>query len=103
MNFKEVAANDLSVFLNFDEFAEEHTINGSKVNAIVDEDLKQRNGDLAYAEGVYFNDLTLYVASSDVSLPAIGELMTVDRKRLIVLNASNELGVNVIRLRKNES
>lgn len=103
MNFKDAAAQDIATFLNIDEFADTHTINNVEVQAILDEDLKQRDGGLAYAEGVYFADCTLYVAAGLIHLPVIGELLTIDGKDMIVLNSTDENGVYVIRLRKNES
>lgn len=96
--FKEAVAKDnKSVFINLDEFAENHIINGDSVPCIVDKDIIQDAGN-AYGgleyKGVFLNILTIYIAETDIKRrPVEGELLNLDGENYTVQNVSAEQGI----------
>lgn len=40
--FKENLKNDLDIFINYDEFAEEYELQGKKIFAVLDDDTMQK-------------------------------------------------------------
>ena len=108
MNFKDAVQGDIGTFLNLDEFADEHDINGLKVASILDEDLKDRDTSRSnksdYAEGVFFVEVNLYVAAQDgIWLPVVGEFWRIAGKQYTFLNPTEDNGIYIIRLGKNDS
>lgn len=96
--FKDAVAADVkNVFINIDEFAEEHDINGLIVKCVIDKNITAGNSFDTSGnplEGVFTNTLTIYVASRDVPVfPVEGELLRVDGSLHIVRKVSNEMGV----------
>lgn len=97
--FKEAVRKDVKgTFINFDEFAYWHTLNGKKVLCIIDKDITSevaaRNRDL---EGVFLNTLTIYVEDLDLNpRPVEGELLKVDGSFHLVQSVSDEDGVYAI-------
>ena len=62
MNFKDMVAEDVkNVFLNPDEFGEEHEIDGEKIMVIVDnnEQIEREKRVTSHANGVYMKSLRL--------------------------------------------
>lgn len=99
--FKDAVAADVkNVFINLDEFAEPHDINGETVDCVMDKNITAGNpldttGNPL--EGVFANTLTIYVATKDLpAAPVEGELLRVDGSLHIVRNVSDEMGVLVI-------
>ncbi len=101
--FKEAIAKDVKgVFINLDEFADKHFINGDSVPCIVDKDVTKEKGGITY-EGVFINAITIYVAESDIERrPVEGEILDLDGVNHIVRNVSSEEGVLVILAEVNE-
>ena len=98
--FKDAVAADVGrVFLNLDEFAEEHEIGHEVVPCILD--ITQANGDDSYL-GVFVNQLTIYVEVGVIETPVEGELLNVDGALHLVKSVSNEGGVLVIVTEGNE-
>ena len=98
--FKEAIAKDVKgVFINLDEFADKHFINGDSIPCIVDTDITKEKGSayggIAY-EGVFINAITIYVAEADIQRPVEGELLDLDGVNHTVRNVSSEAGVLVI-------
>ena len=74
--FKDAVAADVkSVFLNLDEFADMHDINGVKIRCVVDVD---EIGEAAQFVGVFKNAVTVYVAVGDMEAPVEGEIFRLD-------------------------
>ena len=98
--FKDTIAKDIkAVFINVDEFADEHELNGKKVRCVVDKDITAAAKDTMAnpLEGVFLNAVTIYVDAKDMDRkPVEGELLSLDRKRYIVRNVSVEDGMLVI-------
>lgn len=95
--FKDAVSNDImSVFLNVDEFADKHVLNGKKVICIVDKDLTEAAKKTVSnpLDGVFINAVMIFVKSSDLERqPVEGELLYLDDKMYIVRNVSEEMDV----------
>ncbi|GIO08006.1 hypothetical protein J31TS6_40340 [Brevibacillus reuszeri] len=101
MNLKEIMAADLDVFLNTDEFADEHTLGGKKIRLIIDSDTL--NGTpLPHAEGVSLWRKVIYVSCSDLGYrPNEGGLLELDNQTYEVVNVDEQDGLFVITLEAN--
>lgn len=105
MTFKECIRSDVTdVFLNLEEFAVEHTINGKKMRALVDnneliEREKKAKSDM---DGVNTKQTLIYVWAREYGgLPPVGYMITLDGMRYIVTDAINEDGVYSITVEAN--
>lgn len=98
--FKDAISNDVkTVFINLDEFADIHDLNGCEVACIVDKDLTTGVNDTITnpLEGVFLNTITIYVATKDIERkPVEGEQIKLDKERYIVRSVSEEEGILVI-------
>ena len=92
--FRDAILSDVdSVFLNADEFAETHILNGERVTCVVSVDVDKE----ATPEGVYLSTMTVYVRASALSRkPVEGELWNIDDGLHFVRNVSDEMGMLVI-------
>lgn len=103
MNFKDMVAEDVkNVFLNPDEFGEEHEIDGEKIMVIVDnnEQIEREKRVTSHANGVYMKEILFYVSKESMgNLPAIGRVMRFDKKSYNVTDAIDENGIYSISLR----
>lgn len=107
MTFKEQIRADVSaVFLNLEEFAVEHTINGKVMPAIVDnneliEREKKAKSDM---DGVNVKTTLIYVRARDFgALPPVGYSLRLDGMTYLITDAINEDGVYSIQLEANRS
>ncbi len=108
MSFKDsVLKDNLKVFLNLDEFAEEHLINGVSCKAIlqditiVEEDVAQRNS-LAYS-GVYGQRMLVNVRKDDLpEIPINGNVLYIDENLYMVESVADDMGMLTIQLVANE-
>lgn len=73
MNFKEQLAHDNKVvFMNINEFAEIHDINGKKVlciidnNEMVDREKRYQYKRSLYGDGIYLKEILFYVNARDL-------------------------------------
>lgn len=103
MTFKEAAARDIhAVFLNPDEFAQEHTVNGKPMPVQVDEnELLERDKGRAdvHQEGLYKSRRLIFVAVSDFGpRPAVGALLNLDGRPYKIVNCTEEAGMYSIEL-----
>lgn len=94
--FKDAVSKDVkAVFLNLDEFANEHTLNGKTVVCVVDKDLTTAGN--SHFEGVFLNTNTIYVDVKDMEQrPVEGQIIRLDGVRLMVRSVSVEEGIYVI-------
>lgn len=101
--FKNAVANDIhAVFINDDEFADYHFLNGNRVRCIVDTDITDafKGGNV---DGVFVNTCTIYVATSDIeNRPVEGELLELDDKTYFVRKVGFEDGIFAIVVEANE-
>ena len=111
MTFKEqIAKDNRTVFMNQDEFAETHLINGVEMpctvdnNELIDREKRYQYKKSLYADGIYLKQLLIYVKAEDFGpLPAIGRVVTFDKKSYIVADAINEDGIYSLCLEANKT
>lgn len=108
--FKDFVNEDLNVFFNLDEFAEEHELEGKLLTMIV-VDIKSDNTsttgiqrDQLYASQEVFKQYkTIYVKDSDFYIPKIDSVLDLDGEKYFVEEAGMEKGVIRILLSAHES
>ena len=104
--FKDTVKKDVkSVFINQDEFADEHVLNGQTVVCVIDEDLTTNVSDTVANPlyGVFVNMFKIYVSPDDLhNAPVEGEVLNVDGKICLVRKVSLEQGILVITAEANE-
>lgn len=95
--FKDAVSADIDkVFLNCDEFAETHEIDGRTVPCVIDTLLTQANGDAKHI-GVFINQTRIHVRKDQIGAPpGEGDHMEVDGVVHLVKSVSDEMGVLVI-------
>lgn len=101
--FKDFIAADVkNTFINPNEFADCHEIDGEKVNCVIDSDVFSEHSNKSI-EGVFVNAITIYVASDSFEVPPVeGQLLTVDSVRYFVRSVCNEMGILTIIAEVNE-
>lgn len=90
-----VAGDALTVFMNMEEFAEVHEINGRRLRCIID--TNEADTAPSLYEGVYTLLTTVYVLSSEIRAPAVDEVFTIDNVMFVVKHVSDEDGLIVIK------
>lgn len=97
---KDYFVSDMDTFLNQDEFAEIHDINGQNIPCIVDRDvLKQR-----VSEGVYSAELVLFVKETDLGYrPVTGQHLRLDNELYLVYDCAENAGMLEITLEANRA
>ena len=111
MTFKEqLAVDNKQVFMNAEEFAEMHTVNGNVMPCqidnfeLIDRERRYKFHKSEYSEGVYLKQILMFVNSVDFgALPAIGRLVTIDKKSYTVADAINEGGLYSLTLEQNKT
>jgi hypothetical protein len=110
MTFKDVIEDDNKrIFLNMDEFAETHTIDGKEMPCIVDnnemlEREKRYRNSKSFSEGIFVKSLLVYVNAVDFGdMPEVRKMLTFDQKKYIVVDAVNEDGIYSISLEANRT
>lgn len=109
MNFKDQLKKDLdNVFMNGNEFADTHTLDGKEMLVIVVEDdseeFNARSIEVGNAaEGIFEKVITIFVKESDYSRPDIGYSLNLDEKKYKVTHASSSAGLLKINLLSYES
>lgn len=100
--FKDAVAADITkVFLNADEFAETHELNGVEIPLVIDTSIIAEGAN--NLEGVFLNTKTLYVSAEDIDpAPVEGEILTLDGDVYLVRRVSIEQGVLNIIIEANE-
>ena len=98
--FKDALAKDVTtVFLNLDEFADRHNLNGRDVICLIDKDLTDQYKKTVSSpfEGIFVDAINIYVRSEDMERrPVENELLYLDDKMYFVANVSDENGLYVI-------
>jgi hypothetical protein len=109
MNFKEILKNDVkATFLNAEEFAETHTLNGAEVCAVLDDDLLDGEINVSFhgqgaqerAGGLYSGGVALYVSTDDFGKPKVGTGLKLDGRQYTVLAVSEQDGMYKINLQR---
>lgn len=106
-SFKDYLAKDIQVFLNLDEFADLHKLEGKLMPVVVDESgFKEFSGTLQMEntmEGIFQSTLTIYVSASDYKKPDVGARIDFDDKYYDVVGVSELGGLLKIDLASYES
>lgn len=108
INFKDQIDIDIGgTFLNPNEFADEHYLNGELITALVDSDeFRERLNHISsnFAEGVFTHGVVVFVKRGDLSRdPVTGENVSLDDQHYYVLNDEHEMGMLVLTLGANEA
>lgn len=104
MGFKEIAFQDIgNVFLNPDEFGEEHIVDGKKKTVMIDGneviERSKMQTEKGRIDGIYKKQIVLYISVSSFGpMPAIGRILSLDGASYRVMDAVNEGGVYSITL-----
>lgn len=102
--FKELVAADIhNTFLNSEEFADKHTVNGKKMDVIIDENelLERDKAKLLGAplDGKYKARRLIYVSKTDFGpRPALETMLALDGKQYRVKGCTEEAGMLAIQL-----
>ena len=97
---KETFADDLSLFVNIEEFAEMRMINGGSIPVVMDDDaLRETKTRFEGADGYYAVEMVFHVLATDYGdLPVPGQAVSVDGRKLLVVDAADEAGLYTITL-----
>lgn len=107
--FREQIAEDIkNIFLNPDEFAEEHELNGKtcicNVQNPTEQEMFLQGESYEGFEVTHGGLITVYVAKDDFGeLPSEGQTFTLDGEYCVVDDASDEKGLLRITLHKNHA
>lgn len=105
MSFKDQIKQDLSdVFLNLDEFADLHRIEGNEVPVVIDSDIMAKLSKIGdnRIQGMDEADMVIMGKASD--LPENldpGRLLNLDGREVIVVTTTSEMGLVQIAVRQN--
>ena len=105
MSFKDQIKQDLSdVFLNLDEFADLHRIEGKEVPVVIDSDIMAKLSKIGdnRIHGMDEADMVIMCKASD--LPENldpGRLLNLDGREVIVVTTTSEMGLVQIAVRQN--
>ena len=97
-----LAADAQNVFLNTEEFGEQHTVEGHEITAVIstNEQLSVSGGE---ALGIDGNAVVLYAQETDLpENPGVGGILNLDGSECVVEEWNVEMGVAVVRLCRNE-
>lgn len=103
MSFKDAVQADIDrVFLNLNEFADTHTVDGRQVSVVVNDDkqAKIKNGFLL---GLIEADLIIYGKTTDFpKQKGIGKVVDYDGRTMVVAGWSTACGMTEIALNQNK-
>ena len=105
MSFKDQLKQDLSdIFLNLDEFADLHRIEGKEVPVVIDSDIMAKLSKIGdnRIHGMDEADMVIMGKASD--LPENldpGRLLNLDGREVIVVTTTSEMGLVQIAVRQN--
>ena len=107
MSLKDVMAADISaVFLNPDEFAEQHVINGQTVCCVIDDDnfTVRSGGEKQQFDGIFLAVKKLFVKAADLPRrPKQGRRLVLDEDPYTVIDCVEQLGMYEITIGLNDS
>ena len=103
MTFKDEIANDLkNVFLDIDEFAETHLVEGKEIKCVIDND-SLKNRQVSAEIGIDESTLLLFAQIEDLPKRQKGGLLNVDHKEYTIDDWKVNFGMAEIVLSRNVS
>lgn len=105
--FKDMVAEDMdAVFLNMDEFAEEHELNGKVCACIVEspttEERFKKGKDYDGQDAMHGLTAIIHVKKSDIEeMPSEGQKFSLDGSYSLVDSCTEHMGMLTIRLKEN--
>ncbi|BAE83969.1 hypothetical protein [Desulfitobacterium hafniense] len=101
MGFKDQLKKDLNTFLNKNEFAELHTINGVELSIVIDNDQLKERSKKEY-DGLTVGETLLFVSKSDYGpKPEQWTPIVFDNRQMYVFDAREDVGMLEIILTQN--
>lgn len=106
--FKDAVKADLKgVFINLDEFADVHLINGEKVEAVIDRDVLKERPNLTTsteAKAIFAEEIHIYVAYDDLpKKPVKGQILDLDGTIYLVQEVHENMGILEITIAANHN
>ena len=104
MGFKSILMDDVNkVFLNGDEFGEQHAIDGKLMTVVVDGnevvERSKKQTENGRTDGLFERQIIIYVAKREFGkIPAIGRQLTMDRQIYTIQDCIDEGGMYSITL-----
>ncbi|MFX3635449.1 MAG: hypothetical protein ACE3L7_04125 [Candidatus Pristimantibacillus sp.] len=104
-SFKDYVGDDMNTFINANEFATEHNIDGLQMWVVLDSDSNtEKNWNGVTEDGVYLNRISFFVAESVLGYrPFENNHMVFDGHPCIVASCDDDLGILQITLEVNRS
>lgn len=106
-SFKEVLQADIdNTFMNLEEFADIHIVDGKEIPVLVDDNeiIERQKKMKSNMDGMYVKQKLIYVKASDFGvLPAIGRQIMFDGKRYLVTDSTDEQEMYAITMEANRT
>ena len=99
--FKDYAQDfDLDTFINLDEFADDHLINGTLLKCVIDNDIFDERSTLSgdRSGGVFKDMISIFIKKEDIEKPLIDEMITVDDEDYRVVEVKENMRMYEIEL-----
>lgn len=99
--FKDYAQDfDLDTFINLDEFADDHLINGKLLKCVIDNDIFDERSTLSgdRSGGVFKDMISIFIKKEDIEKPLIDEMITVDDEDYRVVEVKENMRMYEIEL-----
>lgn len=105
MSFKDQIKQDLSdIFLNLDEFADLHRIEGKEVPVVIDSDIMAKLSKIGDNRIHGMDEVDMVIMGKASDLPENldpGRLLNLDGREVIVVTTTSEMGLVQIAVRQN--
>lgn len=105
MSFKDQIKQDLSdIFLNLDEFADLHRIEGKEVPVVIDSDIMAKLSKIGDNRIHGMDEANMVIMGKASDLPENldpGRLLNLDDREVIVVTTTSEMGLVQIAVRQN--
>ena len=105
MSFKDQIKQDLSdIFLNLDEFADLHRIEGKEVPVVIDSDIMAKLSKIGDNRSHGMDEADMIIMGKASDLPENldpGRLLNLDGREVIVVTTTSEMGLVQIAVRQN--
>lgn len=105
MSFKDQIKQDLSdIFLNLDEFADLHRIEGKEVPVVIDSDIMAKLSKIGDNRIHGMDEADMVIMGKASALPKNldpGRLLNLDGREVIVVTTTSEMGLVQIAVRQN--